>query len=51
MKCWLGLGFGLGLGLKFILEHGIITEKNFVWRFCGFNAKVQIDLTTEMPSN
>ena len=26
-------------------------EKNFLWRFCGFNAKVEIDLTAEMPNN
>ena len=26
-------------------------EKNFLWRFCGFNAKVEIDLSAEMPNS
>ena len=30
---------------------GAEREKNFLWRFCGFNAKVEIDLTAEMPNN
>ena len=37
--------------INLISEYKAVNSWKIVWRFCGFNAKVEIDLMAEMPNN